>query len=118
MRPAALAPSLLDAVRRYQQLGHWWCDLFLLMPDHVHGLIRFPCEAVMAKVVGNWKRGVARFQGVCWQENFFDHRIRHAAERQEKWWYIRRNPVVKGLCAQEQDWPWWWAAGADDEEAR
>jgi putative transposase len=106
-----LAQDLLDAAKRYHDLGHWWCEIFLLMPDHVHALLRFKTEPGMAVVIGNWKRGTARFQGVRWQNNFFDHRVRGAAEVIEKWDYIRRNPVVKGLCAPEAEWPHLWTAG-------
>ncbi|HWA26630.1 MAG TPA: hypothetical protein VG734_13300 [Lacunisphaera sp.] len=113
-----LAPALIEAARRYHQLEHWWCDLFLLMPDHIHALVRFPYETDLATVVRNWKRGVTRFQSVRWQENFFDHRLRNAQERQEKWDYIRRNPVVKALCAHEDDWPYVCAPSCEDEEAR
>ncbi len=67
----------------------------------------------MSVVIRNWKRGAARIQGVHWQDNFFDHRIRSQAEAQEKWLYIRRNPVVKKLCAREDDWPYWWAVDAE-----
>ena len=58
----------------------------------------------------NWKRGTNRFQHTEWQEGFFDHRLRTDSEVNNKWDYIRRNPVVKGLCATEDDWPWWWSA--------
>ncbi|MDB6114553.1 MAG: hypothetical protein JWQ62_1498 [Lacunisphaera sp.] len=63
----------------------------------------------MTAIVRNWKRGAARFQGIKWQDNFFDHRIRSPKEAQEKWRYIRLNPVVKQLCASEDDWPHWWS---------
>ncbi len=84
---ANLSAKLRQAAKRYHELGHWWCELFLLMPNHVHALLRFPRDLGMAAVVGNWKRGTARFQGVKWQENFFDHRIRDQAEADEKWHY-------------------------------
>jgi putative transposase len=103
----ALALELLTAARRYHRLGRWWCELFLLMPDHLHALIVFPRESGMSLTLRDWKRGTALFQDVHWQENYFDHRIRNEEEAREKWDYIRRNPVVKGLCAREDDWPWW-----------
>ena len=105
---ANLPAELLQAAKRYHELGHWWCELFLLMPDHVHALLRFPRDPGMAVVIGNWKRGTARFQGVKWQKNFFDHRIRDRVEADKKWRYIRLNPVVKQLCAKEEDWPHCW----------
>jgi len=105
-----LVQALLDAAKRYHDLGHWWCELFLVMPDHVHAMVAFRRDADMSVVLGNWKRGVARFQNVLWQSNYFDHRVRNAKEAQTTWCYIRRNPVVKNLCASEDDWPYWWSA--------
>ncbi len=82
------------------------------MPDHLHALLSFGKQAELPEVIRSWKRGTSRFQGVQWQENFFDHRMRNTKESDEKWHYIRRNPVVKNLCAKEEDWAWWWS-GAD-----
>jgi putative transposase len=110
-----LSAALLGSAARYHALGRWWCELFLLMPDHLHALIRFPAEQGMSRTVRDWKRGAARFHGVSWQENFFDHRIRDDRQALEKWHYIRRNPVVKGLCADEDDWPHWCAPSRAEE---
>ena len=70
----------------------------------------FPRETGMPAMIRDWKRGTARFQKVRWQENFFDHRIRHADEKKATWLYIHRNPAVKGLCGEEENWPYWWSA--------
>ncbi len=101
--------ELLAAAKRYHDAGRWWCELFLLMPDHWHALLAFPRDSGMAPAVRNWKRGTAKFQDIHWQENFFDHRIRNLGKHGETWHYIRRNPVVNGLCASEEQWPWWWS---------
>jgi len=60
----AIGIALMEAAQRYHRLGHWWCELFLLMPDHIHALLRFPREPGIALVVGNWKRGTTRFQKI------------------------------------------------------
>src|SRR6478735_12214455 len=52
-----LAGLLLAAARRYQEPGHWPCELFLLIPDQLHALLRFPHDQGMTKVVGSWKQG-------------------------------------------------------------
>ncbi len=104
-----LAPQLLAEARRYHELGHCWCELFLLMPDHVHALFAFPDSPGMSETIRNWKRGTARVQSVQWQDGYFDHRLRPQKSLRESWDYIRRNPVVKHLCATEDDWPWWWS---------
>jgi putative transposase len=105
-----LAEQLLVEVRRYHELGKWWCELFLLMPDHVHALLIFPREPGMSEIVRSWKRGTARFQKISWQDGYFDHRLRSDKESRETWNYIGRNPVVKNLCTSEGDWPWRWSA--------
>lgn len=78
-----LASRLLDAARRYHELGRWWCELLLLMPDHLHAIAAFPSEPGMSEVLRNWKRGTARFQHVQWQDGYFDHRLRTEKEARE-----------------------------------
>ena len=104
-----LAAELIAAAKRYHDLGKWRCDLFLIMPDHLHAMLIFPFYTDLTATTRDWKRGTARFQRVNWQDNFFDHRIRQRKERDETWHYIRMNPVAKGLCSDEDKWPWWWS---------
>ena len=103
-----LGKALLSAFENYHERQHWHCSLTLLMPDHVHALIAFPVDGSMTRTVGAWKRYTTRFEGVRWQTNFFDHRIRHDREFAETWHYILRNPVAKSLCQIETEWPWSW----------
>jgi putative transposase len=105
-----LGGERLAAVRRYHELGRWWCRLVVLMPDHLHMLVSFPEQNGLAATVRDWKRGTARFQGVRWQTNFFDHRLRSEQEADNAWVYLGENPVVKGLVARAEDWPWRWSA--------
>jgi REP element-mobilizing transposase RayT len=107
-----LGAELLMAVRRYHEIGRWWCRLVVLMPDHLHAMLSIPENAVgLAGTVRDWKRGTARFQGVRWQDNFFDHRLRSEKEADEAWNYFGNNPVVKGLVTRAEDWPWRWSPG-------
>lgn len=76
------------------------------MPDHTHALIAFPSDRQMSQVISAWKSWHARHSAVVWQNDYFDHRIRNEAELDLKAGYIRRNPVVKGLCRRPEDWPW------------
>ena len=88
------------------------------MPDHIHAILAFPREPGMSVVMKNWKRGTTRFQHVLWQEGYFDHRLRRDGEAREKWSYIRRNPIVKNLCASEDAWPWWWSPNLEHASAK
>ncbi|HEX7631726.1 MAG TPA: transposase [Lacunisphaera sp.] len=113
-----LGRMLLSAVQNYHERGRWQALLFLLMPDHTHALLAFPADRSMSRIVGEWKHYVERETDVEWQGNFFDHRIRNQSELLEKYVYILRNPVVKGLCNREADWPWVWAPFAGEENPR
>ena len=96
----------MESVGFYRDRQLWWPRLWLLMPDHIHGLVSFPAGQTMRLVVGKWKEYHARHNGVRWQENFFDHRIRNQRELSEKFSYVLNNPVAKGLCTNAESWPW------------
>jgi len=104
----AVADGLMSSIQTYQG-ARCWCRLWLLMPDHVHGLLSLPSHESLAQVVGDWKRFTARRHRLEWQANFFDHRIRSVAELEEKIRYVRLNPVRGGLIENEADWPWLWS---------
>ena len=63
----------------------------------------------MSKIVGDWKHFQSRQYRIVWQEGYFDHRLRDDERGEQlsaKMHYIRQNPVVAGLCARAEDWPW------------
>ena len=103
----AHADFLLKSVVFYHERQRWHATLFLLMPDHLHAILSFPSQESMSRVIGEWKRYHAKELGIVWQDNFFDHRLRNDAEANLKYDYIRLNPVVKNLCANPDDWPWY-----------
>ena len=104
-----LAKGILDSAKFYEATLRWHITLFVLMPDHLHGLLSFARGESMSEVIRGWKRFHGRTNQVVWQEGYFDHRLR-ADERGEqlsaKMNYIRQNPAVAGLCARAEDWPW------------
>ena len=103
-----VAKKLFETVVFRQDRHEWYAHLMLLMPDHVHGLISFPTDQGIRKVVSEWKESAARRTGVCWQRDFFDHRLRNDENYVEKANYIRMNPVRKGLIKNSENWPYIW----------
>ncbi len=91
-------------------MGQWWVHLFLIMPDHVHGLITFGRCNSMKRSIADWKRYLARSHTIDWQTDFFDHRIRDHRELEEKRSYILNNPVRAGLINAVGEWPYVWTA--------
>jgi putative transposase len=106
----ATGRALLDSAAFYTERGRWWAWLMVLMPDHLHALLSFPREERMSKVIADWKGYHAREREVRWQEGYFDHRLRQEESFAQKAAYLRSNPVVKGLCATAEEWPWVYAA--------
>jgi REP element-mobilizing transposase RayT len=105
-----LPGKLFQSVAFYHEQHRWWPEMFLLMPDHLHALVFFSWEKGhgLHHVLADWKRYTARAFGIVWQRDFFDHRIRNDADHQDKWAYIRENPVRKGLVETFEHWPHVW----------
>ncbi|MEQ2007126.1 MAG: hypothetical protein ABMA26_10030 [Limisphaerales bacterium] len=103
---AGVGDAVLAAARYNHDRLLWHCRLMLLMPDHLHAIIAFPPTPGMRTILTNWKEFLARKQGIAWQRDFFDHRLRNQHEEMEKQSYILMNPVRKGCCERAEDWPW------------
>jgi len=106
--PAAVEALVESLVVRIEK-GQWWPRLMLFMPDHVHGLICFPSDQDLQRVISDWKRYTSRHVSIHWQRDFFDHRIRNEASLAEKWNYIVQNPVRAGLVSSAEDWSYVWS---------
>jgi REP element-mobilizing transposase RayT len=55
-------------VRHRHESGVWWCRVFVVMPDHLHGLLRFPFpDHPMTDTIAQFKKYTARTWGISWQ---------------------------------------------------
>jgi putative transposase len=100
---------LHESVEYRRLLGQWFPLLMVLMPDHVHMLLRFPLSVRMKKVVSDWKQYTAKRIDIRWQRDFFEHRLRSDESLMEKAAYIRNNPVRKQLVDVPTAWPYTWS---------
>lgn len=101
-----IGKAVLSAAAYYHEKFIWHCRLCLLMPDHLHAIIAFPCEPGIRTTISNWKRFLTSKHGVQWQRDFFDHRLRDEHQLREKMSYILMNPVRKVLCGRPEEWQW------------
>lgn len=91
------------------RLTKWNVTAGVLMPDHVHLLIA-PNEREMA--VGNAAGAIKRWMREAlaaswqWQPGSFDRLLRSDESAEEKWKYMRENPVRAGLVERWEDWPY------------
>ena len=103
-----VSESLFQSVEYLHNNLEWWCQLCILMPDHLHALLSFPANRSMAEPIRRFKAYQNRHCNIKWQDNFFDHRIRSGENLDAKAHYIRANPVRAGLCLSPEDWPYIW----------
>jgi putative transposase len=89
----------------------WVIGYYLLMPDHIH-LFCAPHnrQIPLNNWVTYWKSIFTKATRSIhpkwqWQSNMWDTRLRRSESYQQKWNYVRENPVRKKLVATPEDWP-------------
>ena len=115
-------PAVADAVCTIwmEQAGiaydlHAW----VVMPNHVHVLIRQYEGGVLADIVRYWKsrstvevNRIMGRAGSLWQPDYWDRFIRDADHYWRTRHYIHHNPVTARLAEEAAAWPWSSAAPA------
>jgi len=101
-----IATLILDEARFFHTTGKWFLAIMLIMPDHLHFIVHGPPGGrPLPAIIGDFKRYLTTHFGIAFQADFFDTRLRDAEHFAEKWNYICRNPVARGLVATPRDWP-------------
>jgi REP-associated tyrosine transposase len=103
----------VECLQRTQRRLEWQVHKICLMPDHVH-LLLSPLkgrEQSLSSFVQGWKSCVTMrlrqsAAGPIWQREFFDRLLRSGEKLQEKWEYVRENPIRAGLCLAAEDYPY------------
>ncbi len=98
------------------RLTAWETLAGVMMPDHIHVLVaplhdRDADVGTFSGLMKRWMRQRARHDWQ-WQKGNFDRLLRSDESAQQKWAYIRENPVRAGLVSRWQDWPY--RLGFDD----
>jgi putative transposase len=104
-----VADALGDGDRKF---GRYELHAYVVMPNHVHALVT--PKVVSTKWLGPLK-GFTAYQAnkllgthgtPFWQDESFDHLVRHAGEFERIRRYIEWNPVNAGLAATAEQFPW------------
>jgi len=84
---------------------------YTLMPDHIHMFAAFAPDSIdlsgWVKALKNSLSKCLRQRGIPsphWQKDFFDRLLRTMESYDEKWGYVRQNPVRAGLVEKPEDW--------------
>ncbi|MBS0209259.1 MAG: transposase [Planctomycetes bacterium] len=100
------------------------CAGFVIMPDHVHAIVRISNSRPLTQFMHGWKR-MSSFKirewyrehapEYCrefgegdrfWQAKYHSFEIEQEAKLREKLEYMHMNPVRAGLVERTVDWPW------------
>jgi REP-associated tyrosine transposase len=121
---AAIAEIVVDELRHARERHGWAIGSYVIMPDHVHFFCAPERDAkTLSDFMREWKSWTSRrIRAVLprpataatktsadtslWQREFFDHVLRSEESFQEKWNYVRDNPVRAGLAPSFDDWPY------------
>jgi REP element-mobilizing transposase RayT len=102
-----------ECLKRIAERQAWNVMKVCFMPDHVHVLLS-PLrerEQSLSDFVRAWKSCVVlRLRGIgvageIWQREFHDRLLRSDEKLEEKWEYVRQNPVRAGLCRIPEEYP-------------
>ena len=86
---------------------------YVLMPDHFHLFVSFqPGRLQLSDWMKSLKNSLSKTLRAMrktpphWQDGFFDHVLRSSESYEQKWLYVRDNPVRAGLISRAGDWPY------------
>ena len=102
----SVAKVMMESFTFYRRKYRCRPELLVLMPDHFHMIVKIPDSVDLAQWIRSAKRWICRKKGVCFQETFFDHRLRSPASAQQKWKYVNMNPVRAGFVSRAEEWPY------------
>jgi putative transposase len=97
---------------------------YVIMPDHLHLFVTGGADFMLGRWVGMLKQRLTKAKRCShglvgrlfsennelhthsyrWQEGFFDHLLRSNESMDQKWDYIRENPVRAGLVSACDQW--------------
>lgn len=92
----------------------------VVMPDHVHLLIQpfikvehefWSIGSILHSIKGYSAKQIPNVMlhiGKVWQDGRYEQMIKDKKEFQNKWEYIRQNPVKDGLSQTPEEYPFLW----------
>ena len=113
LRQPAIADMIVEAMQyNVGPLGHYVLHAFVVMPNHVHLLVT--PVAALPKLTKSLKSITAKRANVMlgctgspfWQEESYDHLVRHDGEFDKIRDYIEGNPVRAGLVREAGEYRW------------
>src|SRR5579863_8449595 len=108
-----VAQRMVATFLKYRDAAEFELHDYVVMPNHIHLLLSFDEPQQLGRVIQLIKGGFShslREQGFAfrtiWEQRYHDRRVRDANEFAEFAYYIRQNPVRKGLAENAAAYPY------------
>ena len=102
------AHSIVHILRQEELMGRAETLAYVVMPDHLHWLLRLRPGHDLSRVVRDVKAVSSRRFGCrVWQKGFHDHALRREDDVKDWARYIVANPLRAGLVECIGDYPHW-----------
>jgi putative transposase len=118
LRQPAIADMIVEAIQYNANiLGHYVLHAYAVMPNHVHLLATpgVPLPKLTKSLKGITAKRANHMLALTgnrfWQEESYDHTVRHEREFENIRNYIEENSVRAGLVREASEHPWssaWW----------
>ena len=113
---APTGSAIREEISAIEHAGYWRVRAAVIMPDHMHLLVALhamlPLSRIVARLKSRTKR-VLEQAGLCWQGNYYEHRLRTVEDAGPVILYIYLNPYRANLLPSSTPYPWFWL-GADE----
>ena len=100
--------ALLHFDKKRYDLGAW-----VIMPNHIHILIKQYDEHPLHSIISRWKSQSARLinrelkrNGTLWMPDYWDRYVRDEQHFMRILAYITNNPLKAHLVTKAEAWPW------------
>jgi putative transposase len=102
---AGAGQLILDTLNFYRQRGEIECYGFVVMPDHVHLIVKIVVPLTLPRWMDRFKSYVARQlgKGPIWQRGYWSEVVPSIPLLEQKLRYIHENPVRAGLVNEATD---------------
>ena len=94
----------------WEKADAWMVGRYVVMPDHIHLFAAPLDDAIELNAwIRYWKSIVSNSIGdpaKRFLKRAWDRRLRSEDSYQQKWDYVRNNPVRHGLVKNADDWPY------------
>jgi putative transposase len=108
--------AVLSSLRFREGLGSIRVCCLLVMPDHLHMIVRLGSVESLSEFVKSMKTQTARMindllerTGSLWQKGYYDRAVREESALNAMVRHIRENPVRAGLTLTADEYPHWWS---------